>query len=101
MSEYAYPLDPDWSTEEMVKVIEFLAAVESAYEAGIDVMDFQAKYRVFKEVVTSISGEKQIDRAFQAVSNYSIYQTVKRMRELLKEGDVSQATTKTRKIKVS
>lgn len=101
MKEYSYPLNPDWSTDEMVQVIDFLSAVELVYEAGIDVLEFQAKHRGFKEVVTSISGEKQLDKAFQSVSGYSIYRAVKRMRELLKEGDVSQLAPKARKIKLS
>lgn len=101
MKEYSYPLDPDWSTGEMVQVIDFLSAVELVYEAGIDVLEFQAKHRSFKEVVTSISGEKQLDKAFQAASGYSIYHAVKRMREMLKEADVSQLAPKARKIKLS
>lgn len=101
LKEYSYPLDPDWSTDEMVQVIDFLSAVELVYEAGMDVLAFQVKYRGFKEVVTSISGEKQLDKAFQSVSGYSIYRAVKQMRELLKEGDVSQLAPKARKIKLS
>lgn len=101
MKEYSYPLDPDWSTGEMVQVIDFLSAVEMVYEAGIDVLEFQAKHRSFKEVVTSISGEKQLDKAFQVASGYSIYRAVKHMRELLKDTDVSQLAPKARKIKLS
>lgn len=101
MKEYSYPLDTDWSTDEMVRVIDFLSAVEKVYEAGIDVLEFQTKYRSFKEVVTSISGEKQLDKAFEAASDYSIYRAVKTMRELLKRGDVSQLAPKARKIKLS
>lgn len=101
MKEFAYPLDPEWSTDEMVRVIDFLAAVESVYESGLDVLEFQSKYRGFKEVVSSISDEKKLDKAFQVASNYSTYQAVKRMRELLKEGDVSHLAPKARKIKLS
>lgn len=85
ISNYEYPIDSDWSTDEIVKVIELLTAVEQAYEGGIELKQFQAKYRSFKEVVTSKSGEKQLDKSFNAESGYSIYQVVKTMQQLLKE----------------
>jgi len=82
MQNYAYPIDSDWSTDETVKVVEFLAAVEQVYESSMDVKEFSIKYQKFKEVVTSISGEKHLDKVFQSESGYSIYQAVKLMKEL-------------------
>ncbi|EAH1619242.1 hypothetical protein D4258_10845, partial [Listeria monocytogenes] len=32
--EYSYPLNPDWTTEEMTIVVQFLEAIERAYEKG-------------------------------------------------------------------
>lgn len=86
IGHYEYPIDSDWSTDETIQVIQLLTAVEQAYEGGIELKQFQAKYRLFKEVVTSKSGEKQLDKSFQSQSGYSIYQVVKQMRHLLKEG---------------
>lgn len=85
IGHYEYPIDSDWSTNETIQVIQLLTAVEQAYEGGIELKQFQAKYRSFKEVVTSKSGEKQLDRSFQSESGYSIYQVAKQMRHLLKK----------------
>lgn len=82
---YAYPLNPDWSSEEIATVIDLLVAVETAYESKITVKDLLDKYRAFKGIVDSISEEKQIDRAFQEVSGYSIYRTVQKAKTI-KEG---------------
>ena len=32
---YDYPLEPDWSTEEIIEVVGLYNAVEQAYEEGI------------------------------------------------------------------
>ena len=41
---YDYPLDPDWSTEEIIDVVELYNAVEKAFEeaSGYSI------YKVFK-----------------------------------------------------
>ncbi|MBS4457012.1 UPF0223 family protein [Tuanshanicoccus lijuaniae] len=77
MQNYPYPIDMDWSMDETIKVVDFFAAVEEVYETGIDASAFEAKYKTFKSVVTSISEEKQLDKAFASQSGYSIYQAVK------------------------
>ncbi|MGX7109403.1 UPF0223 family protein [Facklamia miroungae] len=82
MSNYSYPLNEDWSSQEIAIVVEFLAAVESAYETGIKVERIKDKYRAFKEIVNSISEEKQIDREFQTVSGYSIYRCMQKAKTL-------------------
>lgn len=77
---YNYPLNSDWTTEEMIQVIQLFNAVEQAYEQGIAVEDFKRAYRQFKNIVTSISEEKQLGRAFEEMSGYSIYRTVQEFR---------------------
>lgn len=79
---YAYPINETWSSEEIAMVVDFLSAVEKAHESEISVDQFQMKYRTFKQIVNSKSEEKQIDRDFQEVSGYSIYQTVQKARNL-------------------
>ena len=32
---YSYPLDLDWSTEEMITVVEFFQCIEAGYENGV------------------------------------------------------------------
>lgn len=83
MQNYAYPIDLDWSTDETVKVVEFLAAVEQVHESSMDTKEFLIKYQKFKEVVSSISGEKKIDSEFQKETGYSIYKSVQLMKKLM------------------
>lgn len=90
MQHYDYPLNPDWTTEEIVAVVELLALVEQAYEQGVAVSAFAQKYQRFKQIVTSIGEEKRIDRTFQQASGYSLYRTVQQMKVQL-----PQATAKT------
>lgn len=81
--EYNYPLDYNWSTEEIILVVTLYNAIEQAYEDGIHKDEFMSAYRGFKEVVDSKSEEKQIDKEFEKISGYSIYRIV----TLAKEND--------------
>lgn len=80
MADYSYPIDPGWKSEEIVKVIALYTAIEQAYESSIKLESLQAHYRGFKEVVTSMSEEKQLDKEFQQASSYSIYRTIQKMK---------------------
>ena len=79
--EYSYPLNTDWTTQEMVDVVQFFEAVEAAYEKGIKREDFLAKYRRFKEIVPSQAEEKTILREFEQASSYVGFRAVKLARE--------------------
>lgn len=79
--EYSYPLELDWSKDDIIIVMELYNAVEQAYEKGIQKEDFINKYWAFKEIVMSKSEEKQLDKQFKAISGYSIYQVVKASRD--------------------
>ena len=79
--EYSYPLSTDWTTQEMVTVVQFFEAVEAAYEKGINREDFMARYRRFKEVVPSQAEEKTIFREFEKASGYVSYKAVKLAKE--------------------
>ncbi|MBC8924648.1 UPF0223 family protein, partial [Escherichia coli] len=63
--EYSYPLNPDWTTEEMTIVVQFLEAIERAYEKGIDTLELKEKYRAFKQVVPSKGEEKRLGADFE------------------------------------
>ncbi len=80
MENYSFPINPDWSTEEIVHVVNFLVAVEQAHQEGIARKELEPLYRQFKTVVTSISGEKQLDKAFKKQSGYSIYAVTKQLK---------------------
>lgn len=38
---YSYPLNMDWSKEEIVTVIRYFESIEKAYESGIDVQELK------------------------------------------------------------
>lgn len=85
MKNYSYPIDLDWSTEEVVIVTEFLAAVEQANESQIDRLQFMRKYQLFKSVVKSIGEEKRLGREFEKLSGFSIFQTVQAAKQNTKK----------------
>ena len=72
-TNYSYPLESDWTPEEVVQVMHLYNLVEQAYEFGAKVEDLNAAYRDFKQVVRSKMIEKQLDKAFTEASGYSIY----------------------------
>ncbi|TQR07189.1 UPF0223 family protein [Psychrobacillus soli] len=79
--EYTYPFSLDWSTEEIVDVVQFFEAIEKAYEKGIKREELLTKYRRFKEIVPSIAEEKTYFREFEKESGYVSYPIVKMMKE--------------------
>lgn len=94
MEGYSYPINSDWTTEEIVTVVNFLAKVEQAYQQGIRLKEFHSAYNAYKQIVNSISEEKQIDRHFQRESGYSTYQVVKKMKDLLAQKADQQSIIK-------
>lgn len=78
---YQYPLDFDWTKDEMIRVTTFYQLVEDAYEHGVDRDNLLAAYRGFKQVVPDKATEKQLGREFEAASGYSLYTVVKAARE--------------------
>lgn len=91
MKDYQYPLDLDWTTEEMVIVTNMWTAVEQANETGLPVDKFLTTYQQFKTVVKSIGEEKRLGREFENASGYSLYRTLQQAKkqgsDKLKLGD--------------
>lgn len=79
--EYQYPIDYDWSTEEMIDVVHFFETIEHAYEKGVDREKLLSAYNRFKEIVPSKAQEKTLCREFEEVSGYSSYRAIKKARE--------------------
>ena len=71
---YSYPIDLDWTQDEMIQV-------ELAYEKGVSREDFLKKYQAFKKVVPAIGEEKKWGREFEHISGYSLYKVVKEAKE--------------------
>lgn len=78
--EYSYPIDPEWTTEEITVVIDFFSIIEQAYEKGAKVAEIKEKYTRFKKVVPSKGEEKRLGKEFEAVSGYSFYHVMKEIR---------------------
>lgn len=70
---YSYPIDPSWTTEELLVVMDLLVCVEKAYEGGISLVDASKAYQAFKHMGFSISDEKQLDKEFMKASGYSLH----------------------------
>lgn len=78
---YTYPIDYDqFSTTEIIVIVEFLSMVEDANQGSVDVPRLHAKYEQYRRVINSIAMEKQIDRDFEAASGFSIYRTMQQHR---------------------
>ncbi|MGN5883915.1 UPF0223 family protein [Staphylococcus simulans] len=78
--EYQYPIDVDWSQDEMVDVIHFFNRVEDYYEREVDRDEFMNAYRNFKKVIPGKADEKNILDDFEQRSGYNSYQAVKRIK---------------------
>ena len=48
--DYQYPIDYEWSTDEIVKVISFFQGIEKAYENGIEREQLMNLYNEFKRM---------------------------------------------------
>ncbi|MFJ7638752.1 UPF0223 family protein [Peribacillus sp. NPDC097264] len=84
--DYQYPMDLDWSTEEIVDVIKFFEAVEKAYESKIEKEAFMNAYRRFKVIVPGKADEKRYTDEFESASTYSAYHVIKKAKALA-DGD--------------
>ena len=54
MTQFEYPLNPDWTTEEIITVVDFLSGVEAVYQSGVKLNSLWPRYQAFKQIVTSI-----------------------------------------------
>lgn len=83
---YSYPFCYDWSTQEIIDVIKFFTAIETAYERGMKREELMDVYRRFKEIVPSKSEENRLYTEFEKESGYSSYTVMKQVKEA-KNGD--------------
>ncbi|MCB5237637.1 UPF0223 family protein [Niallia alba] len=79
--DYQYPIDIDWSTDEIITVVKFFESIEKAYEKGIDKAELMEQYRAFKKIVPGKAQEKKVCDEFEEVSGYSTYRTIKKAKE--------------------
>lgn len=76
--EYQYPFSIDWSTEEVIDVVNFYQSIERAYEKGIKKQELMNAYRRFKLIVPGKADEKNYGDDFEDVSGYSAYRTIQK-----------------------
>ncbi|EPD52934.1 UPF0223 family protein [Paenisporosarcina sp. FSL H8-0542] len=90
---FSYPFSKDWSTEEIIAVVQFFEVIEYAYEQGVNREVLMEKYRRFKDVVPSMAEEKTYFREFEKESGYICYPIIKKMKETTK-GAIIKGTGK-------
>lgn len=78
---YSYPLNPEWTTDELIKVVNMWSSLEEAYEKKVMAESFLKTYADFKSVVKSIGEERQLGREFEEASGYSLYHVVKQAKQ--------------------
>ena len=78
---YSYPIDYDLFTQtEIVTLVEFFSLIEDANEGNVNVEKLFSLYNEYRNIINSASLEKQMDKDFEKVSGYSIYQTLKNLK---------------------
>ena len=85
--EYQYPIDHDWSTDEIIDVVRFFESIERTYERGMSRDQLLSVYNRFKEIVPSKAQEKTLCAEFEGVSGYSSYRAIKKAKES-ESGDI-------------
>jgi uncharacterized protein YktA (UPF0223 family) len=79
---YSYPIDYDlYTNEEIIILIEFLSLIEDANTKKVDKNVLLKKYREYQSIINNQSTEKTIDREYQKLSGYSVFQTIKKYKD--------------------
>lgn len=81
-NNYQYPIDLDWTSEEMAIVVKMWNGLEQAYESSINREELLSRYKAFKQVVPSKMEEKQLGNSFEKNSGYQLYGTIKKAKNL-------------------
>lgn len=75
-SNVSYPLMPEWSTAEIIAMSAFYAAVEDLNTVGIKRDEFMEHYHHFLAIEPAKAAQKQLDKAFEKETGFSIYRSV-------------------------
>ena len=79
--EYQYPLDLDWTNDEMMKVIHFFNKIKNYYESSVKGDEVLNAYKNFKHIVPGKADEKQIFKEFENKSGYNSYKVVQEIKK--------------------
>ncbi|MCD8872877.1 UPF0223 family protein [Mammaliicoccus sciuri] len=79
--EYSYPIDVDWTQEEILEVMTFYNLIEDAYESEANREQLDQAYKNFKKIIPGKSDENNFYKAFKEESGYDGYKVVKALKE--------------------
>ena len=77
-NNYQYPIDLDWTSEEMAIVVKMWNGLEQAYESSINREELLSRYKAFKQVVPSKMEEKQLGNSFEKMATNFMARSKKR-----------------------
>ncbi|AOM83315.1 UPF0223 family protein [Salisediminibacterium beveridgei] len=79
--EVQLPVSIEWSTEEVIDVVNFFEAIDRAYGKGVERDLLITLYRHYKAVVPAKSEEKKHFKDYEEQTGQSAYHTVKKAKE--------------------
>jgi uncharacterized protein YktA (UPF0223 family) len=79
---YSYPIDySEFDSDEIVVIVEFFSLIEDANEKKVNKDKILKKYNEYRSILNSVSYEKTLEREFMKVSGYSIFETIKKIKD--------------------
>ena len=79
---YSYPIDyTEFDSDEITVLVEFFSLIEDANEGKANNNLLLKKYNEYRSILNSASYEKTVERDFMKVSGYSIFKTIKKIKE--------------------
>lgn len=78
---FSYPIDEQWTNNELTDVINFFATIEKAYQTGVKRQNLVESYQKFQVVVPNKSEEKRIFREFFNNSGMQPFLAVRQLKD--------------------
>lgn len=79
---YSYPIDyTEFDSDEVTVLVEFFSLIEDANEGKVNKNVLLKKYNEYRSILNSASYEKTVERDFMKVSGYSIFKTIKKIKD--------------------
>ncbi|EKK20295.1 hypothetical protein B808_1101 [Fructilactobacillus florum 8D] len=80
---YEYPLFDDWTTAELMEVLEFFRNIERAYQdpRGVQREQLLQSYRNFQKINPAPADQHQLQRSFEARSGLDGFHLIKKARD--------------------
>ena len=79
---YSSPIDYiEFDSDEVTVLVEFFSLIEDANEGKVNKSILLKKYNEYRTILNSNSYEKKMERDFLKVSGYSIFNTIKKIKD--------------------